>query len=39
LWGMIDDIFYGLALHRIRPQSGSQISSRKLAAGDKFPAI
>src|SRR6266850_3412418 len=31
--------FYGLASHRIRPQNGSRISSRKHAAGNKLPAI
>src|ERR1700694_1417598 len=31
--------FYGLALHRIRLRNGSQISSRKHAAGNKLPAI
>jgi Protein of unknown function (DUF1488) len=30
---------YGLASQRIRPQNGSQIRSRKHAAGNKLPAI
>src|ERR1700737_3509044 len=30
---------YGLASQRIRPQNGSQIRSRKPAAGNKLPAI
>ena len=30
---------YGLALPRIRPQNGSQIGSRKRAAGSRPPAI
>jgi hypothetical protein len=32
-------LFYGLASQRIQPRNGSQISSRKLAAGTKLPAI
>src|SRR6476469_1852956 len=32
---MVDDRFYGLALPRIRPQNGSQIRSRKHAAGSR----
>ena len=31
--------FFGLASHRIRPQNGWQISSRKHAAGNRLPAI
>src|ERR1700682_5497712 len=31
--------FYGLAVHRIRLRNGSQISSRKLAGGNRLPAI
>src|ERR1700682_786510 len=31
--------FFGLASHRIRPQNGWQISSRKQAAGNRLPAI
>jgi len=38
-WGMVDDRFYGLALHRTRAQNGSQIRSRKRAAGNRLPAI
>jgi hypothetical protein len=34
-----DGRFYGLASQRIRPQIGSQIRSRKPAAGNKLPAI
>src|SRR3954452_6998801 len=34
---MFDDRFYGLALPRIRPQNGSQIRSRKRAAGSRPP--
>ena len=34
---MVDDRFYGLALPRIRPQNGSQIKSRKRAAGKQAP--
>ncbi len=37
--GMVDGRFYGLASQRIRPQNGSQIRSRKPAAGNKLPAI
>src|ERR1700694_5849402 len=36
---MVDGRFYGLASQRIRPQNGSQIRSRKPAAGNKLPAI
>src|SRR6266852_893257 len=36
---MVDGRFYGLASQRIRPQNGSQIRSRKPAAGSKLPAI
>src|SRR3984893_2067220 len=36
---MVDGRFYGLASQRIRPQIGSQIRSRKPAAGSKLPAI
>src|SRR3979411_269337 len=36
---MVDDRFCGLALHRIRQQNGSQISSRKDAVGNKLPGI
>src|ERR1700726_971031 len=36
---MVDGRFYGLASQRIRPQIGSQIRSRKPAAGNKLPAI
>ena len=36
---MVDDRFYGLALPRIRPQNGSQIRSRKRAAGSRPLAI
>jgi hypothetical protein len=39
IMGMVDGRLYGLALQRIRPQNGSQIKSRKLAAGDKLPDI
>src|ERR1700722_17511174 len=35
----VDGRFYGLASQRIRPQIGSQIRSRKPAAGNKLPAI
>src|SRR6202022_4717370 len=36
---MVDGRFYGWASQRIRPQIGSQIRSRKPAAGSKLPAI
>jgi hypothetical protein len=36
---VVDGRFYGLASQRIRPQSGSQIRSRKPAAGNRLPAI
>jgi hypothetical protein len=36
---MVDGRFDGLASQRIRPQNGSQIRSRKPAAGNKLPAI
>src|SRR6202035_4677667 len=36
---MVDGRFYGLASQRTRPQNGSQIRSRKPAAGNKLPAI
>src|ERR1700738_614771 len=36
---MVDGRFYGLASQRTRPQIGSQIRSRKPAAGSKLPAI
>src|SRR5580704_4690002 len=36
---MVDGRFYGLASQRIQPQNGSQIRSRKPAAGSKLPAI
>src|ERR1700720_770699 len=36
---MVDGRFYGLASQRIRPRNGSQIRSRKPAAGNKLPAI
>ena len=39
IMGMVDDRFYGVALPRIRPQNGSQIRSRKLAAGRRPLAI
>ena len=39
IMGMVDGRFYGLASQRIRPQIGSQIRSRKPAAGNKLPAI
>src|SRR5216684_1113728 len=35
---MVDGRFYGLASQRIRPQNGSQIRSRKPAAGNKLPS-
>src|SRR5450756_1120434 len=34
---MVDDRFYGLALHRTRAQHGSQIRSGKRAAGEQTP--
>jgi hypothetical protein len=37
--GMVEGRFCGLASHRIQPPNGSQIRSRKLAVGNKFPAI
>jgi hypothetical protein len=37
--GMVDGRFYNLASQRIRPQNGSQIRSRKPAAGNRLPAI
>ena len=36
---LADDIFCGLALPRIQLQNGSQIRSRKLADGNRSPAI
>ena len=39
IMGMVDDRFYGVVLPRIRPQNGSQIRSRKLAAGRRPLAI
>jgi hypothetical protein len=39
IWGMADDRFCGLVSPRIRLQSGSQIKSRKHAAGNRLPAI
>jgi hypothetical protein len=39
LWGMADDRFCGLVSPRIRLQNGSQIKSRKHAAGNRLPAI
>jgi hypothetical protein len=36
---MADGRFYDLASQRIRPRNKSQIRSRKLAAGNKLPAI
>src|SRR4030088_294269 len=36
---MVDGRFYGLASQRIRPRNGSQIRSRKPAAGNRLPAI
>src|SRR6478609_3218439 len=35
IMGLVDDRFYGLALPSIRPQNGSQIRSRKRAAGSR----
>src|ERR1700676_2483940 len=34
---MVDGRFYGLASQRTRPRNGSQIRSRKPAAGNKLP--
>ena len=43
LYGLLivghDGRVYGLASQRIRPRNGSQIRSRKPAAGNKLPAI
>ena len=38
-WGTADDKFYGLASQLIQLRSGSQIRSRKHAAGNRTPAI
>src|SRR6202022_859198 len=38
-WGRAGDIFCGLASQRIQPLNGSQIRSRKHAAGNSLPAI
>jgi transposase InsO family protein len=37
-WSMVDDRFCGSASQRIRLRNGSQINSRKPAAGSKLPA-
>ena len=39
IMGTAGDVFCGSALPHIRPQNGSQIRSRRLAAGNKPPAI